>query len=278
MSALRKARSWSLELIALAVVAVIFIVPFVFMVLTAAKDQQESSRLQFSLPTEWHLFENIIEVLETRNGLMITAMVNSMILTVASVSLIVLLSSMVAFVMHRRRDRIGAIFMTLMLAGLIIPPALVPAIFVLQEIGIYNTLFGLVLVETVQIMPFAVLVMRAFMSAIPRDLDEAAIIDGAGAWRLFSRVIFPLLRPAIITVIVVASVTVYNDFVNPLYFLPGSGNATVQTTLFAFQSQFRTAWHLLFTDVLLITIPPLIVFIFFQRQLASGMTTGAVKG
>ena len=90
--------------------------------------------------------------------------------------------------------------------------------------------------------------------------------------------IFPLLRPAVITVIVVSSVAVYNDFVNPLYFLPGTDNATVQLTLFNFQSQFNTHWNLLFADVLLITIPPLIMFIFFQRQIVSGMTAGAVKG
>ena len=120
------------------------------------------------------------------------------------------------------------------------------------------------------ILPFAVLIFRTFMSAIPRELDEAAIIDGATPWQLFFRVIFPLLRPAVITVIVVSSVTVYNDFVNPLYFLPGDDNATVQLTLFNFQSQFNTRWNLLFADVLLITIPPLIMFIFFQRQIVSG--------
>ena len=127
-------------------------------------------------------------------------------------------------------------------------------------------------------MPFAVLIFRTFVSAIPRELDEAAIIDGAVPVGLFFRVIFPLLRPAMITVIVLTSVAIYNDFVNPLYFLPGNGNATVQLTLYNFQSQFNTQWNLLFADVLLITIPPLIMFIFFQRQIVSGMTAGSVKG
>ena len=153
-----------------------------------------------------------------------------------------------------------------------------PTIYVLQWTGLFKTILGLVLVEVALILPFAVLIFRTFMSAIPRELDEAAIIDGATPWTLFSKVIFPLLRPAVITVIVVASVTVYNDFVNPLYFLPGTANATVQLTLFDFQSQFSTRWNLLFTDVLLITIPPLILFTFFQRQIVSGMTAGAVKG
>ena len=127
-------------------------------------------------------------------------------------------------------------------------------------------------------MPFAILVFVAFVSVIPRELDEAALMDGARHSRLYCKVIVPLLRPAMITVIVVMSVAIYNDFVNPLYFLPGNDNATVQLTLFNFQSQFNTRWNLLFADVLLITIPPLIMFIFFQRQLASGLTAGAVKG
>ncbi len=159
-----------------------------------------------------------------------------------------------------------------------LPPALVPTIFVLQKIGLYKTLLGLTLVEVVQLMPFAVLIFRTFVSAIPRELDEAAIIDGASSLSLFFRVIFPLLRPAMITVIVVTSVAVYNDFVNPLYFLPGNDNATVQLTLYNFQSQFTTQWNLLFADVLLITIPPLVLFIFFQRQIVSGTTAGSVKG
>ena len=95
---------------------------------------------------------------------------------------------------------------------------------------------------------------------------------------LFFKVIFPLIRPAVITVVVVSAVAIYNDFVNPLYFLPGDENATVQLTLFNFQSQFLTRWNLLFMDVLLITIPPLIMFIIFSRKIISGLASGAVKG
>jgi raffinose/stachyose/melibiose transport system permease protein len=274
----RHPRDAVLGIVALLVALVVFVVPFVFMLLTAAKDRAESARFQFSLPTEWHLLDNIAEVLDTRNGVVITAFRNSMLLTLGSVTLLVLVATMVAFVLQRRGDRVGSLVAALLLAGLILPPALVPTIYVLQWTGLFKTILGLVLVEVALILPFAVLIFRTFMSAIPRELDEAAIIDGATPWTLFSKVIFPLLRPAVITVIVVASVTVYNDFVNPLYFLPGTANATVQLTLFDFQSQFSTRWNLLFTDVLLITIPPLILFIFFQRQVVSGMTAGAVKG
>jgi raffinose/stachyose/melibiose transport system permease protein len=263
---------------ALVVAAVVFVVPFVFMVLTAGKDRAEASRLAFTWPTEWHLQENIEQVFGTRNGLLWTALQNSMVLTVASVGLIVILSAMVGYVLQRRVDLVGSVIALMLLAGLILPPALVPTIYVLQTIGVYKTLLGMVLVEVVLLLPFSVLIFRTFVSAIPRELDEAAIIDGASSWTLFYRVIFPLLRPAMITVIVLASVAIYNDFVNPLYFLPGEENATVQLTLYNFQSQFNTRWNLLFTDVLLITIPPMIMFIFFQRQIVSGMTAGAVKG
>jgi raffinose/stachyose/melibiose transport system permease protein len=105
-----------------------------------------------------------------------------------------------------------------------------------------------------------------------------AIIDGASPLQLFFRIILPLLRPAVITVIVVSSVAIYNDFVGPLYFLPGAKNVTVQLTLYSYISQFNSQWHLLFANVVVITIPPLIMFMFFQRQIVSGMTAGAIKG
>jgi raffinose/stachyose/melibiose transport system permease protein len=276
--AVRFIRGLWLDLLLLAVAGIVFVVPFIFIVLTAAKDRTEAALLEFTPPSEWLLIGNILEVLDTRNGIVVRAMLNSIILTVGSVALIVLLSAMVGFVLQRRRDRTGSAVIALMLAGLVIPPAIVPTIFVLQSLGIFKTLFGLILVEVAFTMPFAILIFRAFMSAIPRELDEAAIIDGAGPITLFRRITFPLLRPAIITVTVVASVAIYNDFVNPLYFLPGNDNVTAQLTLFSFQSQFSTRWHLLFADVLLITIPPLIMFMFFQRQIVSGMTAGAVKG
>ena len=278
MKALRSVRAFGLEAVAVLVVAIVFVVPFIFIVITAAKERVESSRLEFTWPANWRLLDNLAEVIGARDNLMVTAMRNSLILTVASVTLIVFLSAMVGYVLQRRRDRIGALVTALMLAGLVIPPAIVPTIYVLQAVGLFKTIPGLVLVEVAFLMPFSVLIFRTFVSAIPRELDEAAIMDGASPTTLFLRVILPLLRPAIITVIVVTSVAVYNDFVNPLYFLPGTDNATVQLTLFNFQSQFNTRWNLLFADVLLITIPPLIMFIFFQRQIVSGMTAGAVKG
>jgi raffinose/stachyose/melibiose transport system permease protein len=274
----RLIRRYWLDAIALAVMLVVFVVPFGFIALTAVKDRAESARLDFSWPSSWHLWENVVEVVTTRDRLLVTAMRNSFVVTVVSVALLVIVCAMAGFVLERRRDRMATVVSAGVLAGLIIPPAVVPTIYVLQEINLFNSLWGLVLVEVAYLAPFSVILFRAFVATIPRQLDEAAMIDGCTGLSLFFRVIFPLLRPVTITVILTTSVAIYNDFVNPLYFLPGSDNATVQLTLYNFQSQFNTQWNLLFMDVLLITVPALIMFMIFNRKIVAGLSTGAVKG
>ncbi len=258
--------------------AVVFLVPFAFIFVTASKTRGEAALLEFSWPTEWAFVENLVEVVQSRDYILITAFINSTILTVASVAIMVIVSAMVGYVLQRRKSRWNPLINFFVLAGLIVPPAVVPTIWVMQSLGIYKTLHGLVLIEVAFGMAFCILMFRAFVSTIPRELDEAATMDGAGPVRLFFRVIFPLLRSVIVTVIVVQAVTVFNDFQNPLYFLPGDKGATVQVTLYNFQGQFSTSWNLLFMDILLITVPMLVMYIFFNRQIVAGMTSGAVKG
>jgi len=272
-------RRHAVGIIAILVSAVIFLVPFAFLLLTSFKNVQDASFLDFSWPKQQFVFwENVVAVFQTNDYMLITAFINSAILTVASVTLVVIFSAMIGWVVARRASRWNGVVSMLVLAGLIVPPAIVPTVWVLQSLGLFKTLPGLVLIEVAFGMSFSILLFRAFVSTIPRELDEAALIDGAGPLRLFFQVGFPLLRSVIVTVIVVQSVTVFNDFANPLYFLPGAENATVQLTLFNFQSQYQTSWNLLFTDILLITIPPLIMYIFFNRQIVAGLTAGAVKG
>lgn len=266
------------DVLAFLVIGIVFVVPFVFILLTASKTRQEAALFRFSMPNEWRLWQNIVDVMTWGNSRMWLALWNSTVLTVGSVTLIVILAALVAYVMQRRADRVANIVSSIMLAGLILPPSVVPTIFLLQWLGVYKTLFGMIMIEVAVTLSFATLIFRAFMASIPKEIDEAAIMDGASPMQLFWRVVMPLLRPAMITVIVVSSVGVYNDFVGPLYFLPGAQNVTAQLTLYSFMSQFSSQWNLLFADVIVITIPPLIMFLFFQRQIVSGMTTGAIKG
>ncbi len=258
---------------------VVFIVPFAFIFLTATKTSAEASLLEFSLPQQgWHLWENLIEVWMTRDFVLMRAFVNSTVLTVASVAIMVVLAAMTGYVLQRRRSRWNIIINFFVLAGLIVPPAVVPTIWVLQGIGLFKTLPGMILIEATFGLAFCILLFRAFVATIPKELDEAAIIDGAGPLRLFFTVVLPLLRPVVVTVIVVQAVAVFNDFTGPLYFLPGDANATVQLTLYNFQSQSVNQWNLLFMDILLITVPPLVMYIIFNRQIVAGMTSGAIKG
>jgi raffinose/stachyose/melibiose transport system permease protein len=261
------------------VTAVLFVVPFIFIFVIAIMSRAEAGRLEFRWPTEGTFFwSNLVEVLAARNGMIVLAFINSMILTVASVALMVILGSMVAFVLQRRASRINGLVNIALLAGLIIPPAVVPTIWLMQSIGLFKTLHGVTLVFVAFGLAFCVLLFRAFIASIPREIDEAAIIDGAGPLRLFFLVIFPLLRSVIFTVIILQSIFVFNDFQVPLYFLPGQENVTVQLTLFNFQSQFLTAYNLLFMNILLLTIPLLLLFLGFNKRIVAGMTAGAVKG
>ena len=271
-------RNHLLSAVAIVLSLIVFVVPFAFILLTAMKDRQQASLLDFGWPKHFQLVQNFIDVVQARDYMVIIAFINSTILTVASVAIMVVLSAMVAFVLQRRISRWTGLINFLVLSGLIITPAVVPTIWVLQKLGLFQTMVGLIFVEVAFGLSFCVLLFRAFISTIPRELDEAAIIDGAGSLRLFFRVILPLLRSVIVTVVVVQSVAVFNDFTNPLYFLPGDQNATVQLTLYNFSSQFSTSYNLLFMNILLITFPPLIMFLFFNRQIVAGMTAGAVKG
>jgi raffinose/stachyose/melibiose transport system permease protein len=194
------------------------------------KSLAEANLLQFSWPEQFVLFDNLRQAFAARDYLLIIAFINSFILTVASVAGLVIFGAMVAYVWQRRSGRLSPVVGILVLAGLIVPPAVVPTIWVLQKIGLFKTMPGLILIEIAFGLPFCILLFRAFMSTIPRELDEAAIVDGAGPLQVFFRVIFPVLRSVIMTVIILQSVVVYNDFQNPLYFLPGTQNATVQLT------------------------------------------------
>ncbi len=269
-------KSLIVGLIAIAASVVIFLVPFAFIILNASKSKVEAARLQFSLPHEWQFVQNFMEVWTRGDNEMIRGFLNSMILTVVAVAIMTVLGAMVGYVQQRRRSGLTPIVNGLVLAGLIIPPAVVPTFWVLKELGLYGKMTGLIAVHVAFGLSFCVLLFRAFVNSIPRELDEAALIDGAGPLRLFFSVIFPLLKPVIVTVIVVQAVTVFNDFTFALYFLPEE--PTLQLSLYKFQSSAQKPWNLVFMNILLVTIPPLIMYIFFNRQIEEGMTSGAVKG
>jgi raffinose/stachyose/melibiose transport system permease protein len=267
------------EIFAVILSIIIFGIPFYYVILNSFKNRTEAAEMNISWPTSFHIFENYKEVLTAMDGMAIRAFFNSTIITILSIAVLIIVCSMAGFVLQRRAASKGLnVINFLILAGLMIPPSIVPTIWVLNKIGLFKTIPGLVLVEVALAFPFSTILYKGFMATIPREIDEATIIDGYGGFGLFFKIILPLLKPVTSTIIVLSSVSIFNDFVNPLYFLPGAKNATVQLTLYNFMSQFNTSWNLLFADVVLISLPPLFIFIFFNKQVVAGMTAGSVKG
>jgi len=257
--------------------SIIFIIPYAFMFVNSLKERREANLLKITWPSKLH-WENYLEVFQANNYQILTAFKNSGILVLGAVVILILTGSMCGYILQRRRDNTMNLVNSLIMAGLMVPAAILPTIWVLQRIGVYKTLPGMIFVEVALQIPFTVMLYRGFMSSIPTDLEEAGYIDGCNSWNIFRLIIFPLLKPVTATVIILNAVTIFNDFTNPLYFLPGAKNATVQLTLYNFMGQYSSSYNMLFADVILITIPMLLLFVFFNKRIVDGMVAGAVKG
>ena len=265
------------DLIGLLMAGVVFVVPFVFMLVNSLKERREANLLNLSLPKIFQ-WENYVEVIQANNYLIVRAFKNSVILTVGAVLILVIIGSMAGYVLQRKKGRTTTVVSGLILSGLMVPPAILPTIWVMQSIHLYKTMFGMILIEVALQIPFTIMLYRGFMSSIPLELEEAGYIDGCGRIQLFTKIIYPLLKPVTATVIILNAVAIFNDFANPLYFLPGNKYATIQLTLFNFMGRYSSSYNLLFADVIIITLPMLILFLFFNKRIVAGMAAGSVKG
>lgn len=265
------------DIIGVIVTVILFLVPFYFMFVQSIKTKKEASRLSISWPTEIH-FENYIEVIKYNNFQLIKAFKNSAILTIFTVLGLLFTAAMAAYVIQRRRDKIMTAVQSVIMLGLMIPASILPTIHLLQTMHIYKTMFSMVMIEMALQTPFAIMLYRGYMASIPTELEEAAEIDGCNRWGIFTRIVFPLLKPIQATLIILVGVQTFNDFTNPLYFLPGADNVTVQQTLYNYRSQVQSSFNLLFADIIIITIPMLILFLIFNKRIVDGMVAGSVKG
>lgn len=259
------------------VTILVFIIPFLFMIFNSLKTRRDANSLNLMPPLnpQW---SNYLEVLTYNNNEIFRAFKNSLLLTVLSVAVLIISGSMAGYVIQRRRGKVtGAVYGMLMI-GLMVPASILPTIWVLQLLRIYKSLFSIVMIEAALQLPFTFLLYRSFIASIPQELEEAGHIDGCSKLQIFTRIVFPLLKPVTASVIILNAVTIFNDFTNPLYFFSGSANITVQMTLYNYMGQFQSSYNLLFADVIIITLPMLLLFIIFNRQIISGMVAGAVKG
>ena len=265
------------DIVGVIVTVVVFLIPFYFMLVNSLKSQSEAGQLSIAFPSELH-FENYVTVFQYANYQLVTAFKNSFLLTLFTVIGLIFTGAMAAYVIQRRRGKAIRAVEWLIMLGLMIPASILPTIHLLQTLHLYRTMLGMVLIEIALQTPFTIMLFRGYMASIPVDLEEAARIDGCNNWQIFYKVINPLLKPIRATVIILTAVTTFNDFTNPLYFLPGAKNATVQLTLYNYKGQFSNSYNLLFADIIVITIPMLILFLLFNKKIVDGMVAGSVKG
>ncbi|KAI4452652.1 Melibiose/raffinose/stachyose import permease protein MelC [Eubacterium plexicaudatum ASF492] len=253
------------DVIGVLVTGIIFLVPFYFMFVQSIKSKAEANELSIRWPSEIH-FENYLEVFKHANYQLVTAFKNSAILALFTVVGLLVTAAMAAYVIQRRHDRLMNVIQALVMVGLMIPAAILPTIHMLQSLHIYKTMFSMVMIEIALQTPFAIMLYRGYMASIPRELEEAARIDGCSVWQIFWKIIFPLLKPIQASLIILVGVQTFNDFTNPLYFLPGSENTTVQLTLYNYKGQLANSYNLLFADIIVITVPMLILFLIFNKK------------
>lgn len=254
--------------------SIVTIYPMLMVLLTSFKTKGEAAYLNIKLPTEW-LFENYVAVIEKD---FVQSLWNSVFITGISVVLITACAAFMSFIIARRDTKGCQIAYKIITLGIIAPFTALPTIQLLQILGLYGSRIGLCFVYGALYLPFSTMMISGFIKGIPRELDEAAVMDGAYGGRLFVKVIFPLLKPALATTSILNFMWVWNELQIPMYLLNSSAKWTLPLSVYNFYGQYSRSWNLVCADVVLVSLPVIIVYIFAQKYLIAGMTAGAVKG
>lgn len=265
----------------LALLFVLMTVPVYLLLVNSFKNQEDILNGPFSLPFSKLTLEHLNGAIHSPQFNVIKGYGFTLFLVVAVDVLCILFAGPAAYVIARSMKRRTQLLMLYFLAGTFIPGAalIIPVIYVLRSLGLANTVAGLLAHDVASTLPVSIFLFVGFIRTIPVDIDHAASIDGAGRYRTFWTIIFPLMRPGVVTVLILNSIGIWNDFVSPQILLsPGSGRYTVTTAIYAGISQYSTDLTKVFPNLLLAIAPVIIFFIYMQRHIISGLTVGAVKG
>ena len=204
---------------------------------------------------------------------------NSLITSITSAALVTLLSTGAGYVFARLRFRGKQVsfFYIMLMMPLPIWVALISLFFLLSQLGMIDTLHGLILLFVTFHLPLSVWLMATFVRDIPVEIEDAALVDGASRWVILSKIIFPLAKPGMIAVFLVALLTTWNSFLIPLIFTRTSASQTLTVVLTLFIGQYEVAWEDMAAAAVLTMLPPFLMALFFQRYLVRGLTMGAVK-
>ena len=259
--------AWALSLILMA--------PLLLILVNSFKDSVSASDMNLALPAspQWSNYSVVVE-----KGKLGITFLNSMLYSVGSVLLCTLLSSMAAYVMSRNNRRLHKTLYLFIVLGIAMPINFVTLMRVMQFVRLINTRTGIVLLYTATQIPFNVFLIHSFVSKIPEEIDEAATIDGASPLGLFLRVVLPLLKPVLVTVMVLTFLNTWNEFVMPLYFLGSSTKWPMTLAVYNFFGMYFKDWNLVCADIVLTSAPVILVYLLGQKYIVAGMTAGAIKG
>ena len=259
----------------LAVVAIV-VPPLWIAVMTSGKSQGEALNPDLTFPSQWQLWENITEVWSS--GRIPTAFWGSLLIMIPAVLGVLALGSLASWVLARRSGRGMAVLYALAICGIVLPPAVVTIVLLLRQLGLAGTAVGMIGVYMGMYMSTVVFFVTGFVRTIPHELEEAARVDGARPLRVFATIILPLLVPTLATATILICLYVWND-VFYAFFVVGGRIDTLPLNLFQVASAglYLNNWHLIFSYVVLMSLPLLLVFVFAQRKIISGITSGAVK-
>ncbi len=256
------------------ILALVVVVPFYMVLINSFKSRAEAARMNLSLPKEW-LFSNYIEVIE--KGKLLQGFTNSLIYAGIATTIGVILCAMAAFVLSRRKTKLNNFIYYFVLCGLFFPVNYVTLVRVLQALHLTDTRTGVILVFTSAMIPFCVFTIRNFVLSVPVEMDEAAVIDGAGPLSLFFRIIVPLLKPTLVTCFILQFMSVWSDFLTPLYLSSKSKLFPMTMAVYQFFGKNKNYWNYIFADIVLTCVPVLLVYLLGQKYIVGGMTAGGVK-
>lgn len=209
------------------------------------------------------------------------AMINSGLITFGALSLTILLGGMAGYAIARRNTILNKTIFSLLIGCMMIPGIIntVPLYTLMRKLGAINSLWGMVLVCATLCMPSAVFIYTTFVRALPRELDEAAEVDGCTGFHAFWRIIFPVLKPATASFIILNGFGIWNNYAQAVFFLQSREKQNIPQALSVFFQQFGGAkWHLMSATAVIAIVPVVVIFLVFQRQFIEGLTEGAVKG
>jgi len=208
------------------------------------------------------------------------ALFNSLLITSAGVVGLIVLGASAAYPLARRMGRWPNGIYVYFILGLIVPLqlGLIPLYQLWQELGLLNSPLGVILIQIGELLPLTIFLFTGFIKTVPRELEEAATIDGAGQFRTFWTIVFPLLRPVTATVAIATSLVIWNDFLIPLLFLQDPNLQTIPLAIYGFVGEYSQSWNLIFASIVVSSLPIIALFLILQRSFIKGLTGGALKG